>query len=74
MGPDRSDIDKALRRLHTPETFGRAVLDAALRSAASGDEFEFEAKVVVSAADEDGSIPICFFLLHHEICISIPVV
>jgi len=73
MKPDAADLDRALRRIHTPESFGRAVLAAALSAVKDSDTGEMAARVAVSAPEPDGTVPVCFFLFDYEICISLPV-
>jgi hypothetical protein len=72
MKAEATDLDRALRQLHTPESFGRAILMAALISARSNNLGEMEARIAVSPPDPDGTIPVCFFLFTYEVCISLP--
>jgi len=67
------NLDHALQLLHTPDSFGRAVLSAALRTAKDQELDEMDARIALSDPNPDGTIPVCFFLFHHEICISLPV-
>lgn len=72
--PNTEDFANALRHVHTPESFGRAIIDAALRSAIDNDIDELTMTVKLASSQPDGSVPVCFFLLQHEICVNIPVV
>jgi hypothetical protein len=74
MRTDRADfLARAHRQIHTPESFGRAVIDTALQAAAEHGDDVLEARISIATADDDGSVPICFFLFGQEICISVPV-
>jgi hypothetical protein len=66
------DLDRALRRLHTPESFGRAIIDAALRAAKDRSQQEMDMKINISAPEPDGTIPVCFFLFDFVVCVSLP--
>lgn len=68
-----NDVEQALRSLHTPETFGRAVVDAVLRAGLTRNERNLEATFSIGDTAADGSIPVCFFLFSHEICVNIPI-
>lgn len=70
---DNEAFEKALQRLQTPETFGRAVIDAVLRAGLSRNERSLDATFSIGETQGDGTIPVCFFLFGHEICVNIPV-
>lgn len=71
---DREQVlNDALRRVHGPESFGRAIVDASLRGALESGADQFDVQVSLSPDNPDGTIPVCFLIFSEKICINIPV-